>query len=126
HRRRLFRGHLKQIISYGLHRGYFVKRFPATSFRLAYFLPTILVLGLLFGWLLSFIHIAFLYLYLGGIGIYLVAALITGLVAKAERYPANLKLKSAVFAGVIVSHFVYGIWFVKGLLASKLPEEEIP
>jgi len=123
HRRRLFRGHLKQILSYGLHRGYFVKRFPATSFRLSYFLPTILVLGILFGWLLLYINIAFFYLYLLGIGTYLISALITGLIAKADRYPADLKLKLAVFAGLIVSHFGYGIWFVKGLLASKLPEE---
>jgi cellulose synthase/poly-beta-1,6-N-acetylglucosamine synthase-like glycosyltransferase len=123
HRRRLFRGHMKQILSYGLHRGYFAKRFPATSLRLSYFLPTLLVLGTFFGWLLGFIHPILFYLYFIGLGIYLFVAFITGLIAKSERYPLNVVLKIAVFVGVIVSHFGYGIWFVKGLLASKLPEE---
>jgi hypothetical protein len=77
----------------------------------------------LFGWFLAFIHLVFLYLYLLGAGIYLISAIFTGLGAKSERYPVNLKLKLAVFIGIIVSHFVYGIWFVKGLLVSKLPEE---
>lgn len=123
HRRRLFRGHMKQILSYGLHRGYFAKRFPATSLRLSYFLPTLLVLGTFLGWLLGLIHPIFYYLYAIGLGIYLVAALLTGVTARSERYPMNILIKLAVFIGIIVSHFGYGIWFVKGLIARKLPEE---
>ncbi|MCX7920365.1 MAG: glycosyltransferase [bacterium] len=123
HRRRLFRGHLKQILSYGLHRGYFVKRFPATSLRVSYFLPSLLTFAILFGWLTRFIHPFLFNLYLFGVISYLIAAILTGLTARTEQYPHNLKLKLAVFSGIILTHFTYGIWFVKGLLASKLPEE---
>ena len=42
HRRRLFIPHLRQVENYALHRGYFVKKFPETSFKLSYFLPSIL------------------------------------------------------------------------------------
>ena len=42
HRRSgLFR-HLKQIGNYGLHRGFFAKRYPETSFKLLYFIPPFL------------------------------------------------------------------------------------
>ncbi|RKY34275.1 MAG: glycosyl transferase, partial [Candidatus Omnitrophota bacterium] len=41
HRRTLFFPHYKQVANYALHRGYFVKKFPETSLRFAYFLPSI-------------------------------------------------------------------------------------
>jgi len=40
HRRAGLLRHLKQIGAYGLHRGYFARHFPETSFRLKFFLPT--------------------------------------------------------------------------------------
>ncbi len=49
HRRPLFIPHLKQVWSYAAHRGYFIKRFPETSLRLTYFLPSIFVLSSIFG-----------------------------------------------------------------------------
>ena len=49
HRRRLFGPHLRQLGRYGFHRGYFVKRFPATSCRASYFVPSLFVLGVLLG-----------------------------------------------------------------------------
>src|SRR3989344_2331752 len=39
--------HLKQIGNYALHRGYFAKRHPNTSLKLAYFVPTLFVLYLI-------------------------------------------------------------------------------
>lgn len=43
HRRNFFEGHINQVKNYAMHRGYFVKRFPETSFRVSYFLPTFFV-----------------------------------------------------------------------------------
>ncbi len=51
HRRPLFKKHWKQIGNYGLHRGYFVKKFPTTSRRFNYFLPSLWTIFLAFGWL---------------------------------------------------------------------------
>ncbi len=41
HRRKLFRSHMRQVMAFGLHRGYFAKRFPENSRKLIYFLPSI-------------------------------------------------------------------------------------
>jgi glycosyltransferase involved in cell wall biosynthesis len=114
HRRRLFVPHLKQVCNYALHRGYFAKRFPQTSLRISYFLPTLFVLGLLFGWSLGFIHPLFYKIYFITILIYLFMALLTGL---------NNKLSLSVFSGLILTHLCYGIWFLKGLFSWRLKEE---
>lgn len=46
HRRPGLLRHLKQIGNYGLHRGFFAKRYPETSFKLLYFIPVFFVLYL--------------------------------------------------------------------------------
>ena len=46
HRRRLFREHLRQISNYATHRGYFVKKYPKTSLRLGYFMPSMFLIYL--------------------------------------------------------------------------------
>lgn len=43
HRREGLKSHLRQIGRYGLHRGFFAKKFPETSRRLKYFIPSIFV-----------------------------------------------------------------------------------
>jgi cellulose synthase/poly-beta-1,6-N-acetylglucosamine synthase-like glycosyltransferase len=114
HRRRLFIPHLKQVCNYALHRGYFAKRFPQTSLRISYFLPTFFVLGLLFGWFLGFIRPLFYKIYFITILTYLFMALLTGL---------KNKLPLSVFSGLILTHLCYGIWFLKGLFSRRLKEE---
>ncbi len=114
HRRKLFIPHLKQVCSYALHRGYFAKRFPQTSLRVSYFLPTFFVFGLFFGWLTGLIHPLFYKVYLISIFVYLSMALLTGLKNKSPLY---------IFSGLILTHLCYGIWFIKGLLSGRLKEE---
>ncbi len=118
HRRALFRGHLKQVRSYAMHRGYFVKRFPETSFRLSYFLPTVLVLGMVTGALSSLLMPVLWPLYAGGIGVYLIAVLLSAAAASQGG-----RLAPLVAMGIVATHIVYGIWFVAGLVAPRLSEE---
>jgi cellulose synthase/poly-beta-1,6-N-acetylglucosamine synthase-like glycosyltransferase len=114
HRRKLFIPHLKQVCNYALHRGYFVKRFPQTSLRISYFLPTLFVFGLFFGWLLGFIHPLFYKIYLISTFVYFSMALLTGL---KNGSPFT------VSSGLILTHSCYGIWFLKGLFSRRLSEE---
>ncbi len=114
HRRELFIPHLKQVCNYALHRGYFAKRFPQTSLRVSYFLPTLFVLGLFFGWLVGFIHPLFYRIYFVSIFVYFSMALSTGL---------KNKTPLSVFSGLILTHICYGIWFIRGLLSRRLREE---
>ncbi len=117
HRRPLFKGHLKQVVSYATHRGYFVNKFPETSLRWSYFLPTLLDAGILLGWLIYFIFTPLIWLWLGGVGLYLGFAVLAGARVKPRR------LSLLVTAGIIITQIVYGIYFIKGLLAKKLKEE---
>jgi GT2 family glycosyltransferase len=48
HRRPLLLPHLRQNGNFGLHRGFFARILPETSLKLIYFLPSILLLGLIF------------------------------------------------------------------------------
>jgi len=47
HRRSVIIPHLQQITRYAIQRGYFAKKFPQTSFKLGYLLPSLFVLYLL-------------------------------------------------------------------------------
>jgi cellulose synthase/poly-beta-1,6-N-acetylglucosamine synthase-like glycosyltransferase len=114
HRRKLFIPHLKQVCNYALHRGYFAKRFPETSLRISYFLPTLFVFWLLFGWLAGFIHPVYCKIYFVSISAYFLMALLTGLKSKYALY---------AFPGLVLTHLCYGIWFVKGLFSRRLREE---
>ena len=113
HRRPLFLGHLKQIANYALHRGYFVKVFPETSRRPSYFVPTVFLLCVVFGAVLSFFVNALRPVYLSALSLYLGIVMIYG-------FSKGLRFVLPVFLGVIATHFTYGFYFLKGLLAQKL------
>ena len=66
HRREGLGRHLRQVGGYGLHRGFFAKKFPETSFKLRYFVPSLFVLFVLGGALLSFFSLLAGELYLVG------------------------------------------------------------
>ena len=118
HRRELYRGHLKQIKSYAQHRGFFVKRFPETSFLLVYFLPSILILALALGWAAAFVWAPLGIIYQVGVLAYIVSALLT---AALSLHPRRIWL---VFSGIVLSHLTYGVYFIKGLLSAGLDENE--
>jgi GT2 family glycosyltransferase len=117
HRRNIFLPHLKQISNYGLHRGYFVKKYPETSLRLSYFLPTVFVFGLVLGGVLSTLCPLIKIAYFTCLGLYLLLAFISSL-------SKELQLIFPVFFAIIFSHIAYGIFFLKGLLSGRLSEEK--
>jgi glycosyltransferase involved in cell wall biosynthesis len=118
HRREVFGQHLKQISRYAIHRGHFARILPKTSFRIGYLVPTIFVAGLVLGLLLSFVHPVFKFGYLGVLGIYGVALLLTAL--RVYLKEKNLKLAFLVIPSILATHLLYGILFVKGYLSPKL------
>ena len=114
HRRPLFLPHLRQIKNYALHRGYFVKHFPATSLRLSYFLPSLCVLGLAGGTVISLFSPLIRLLFLIGILLYLILTFFSTLESR------SMKIAFLVFSGIILTHLTYGTFFIQGLLARKL------
>lgn len=123
HRRPLFVPHLKQIWSYAVHRGYFAKKFPETSLRLTYFLPSIFVVGLVVGFLFSLISYSVRMLYVSALGIYFLAAFVSSLYEVFSSDDKDIKLVLAVFIGTMLTHICYGIGFLKGLFSRILREE---
>ena len=119
HRRHLFKGHFRQLTQYALHRGYFVKKFPETSRKLSYFLPTIFLFGVLLGPLTFFIKpLAPLgVVYAATLAFYFVLSFFCALI----NHP---KLTIFTVLGVFLSHLAYGWYFLVGLLSSKLSKEE--
>lgn len=114
HRRALFRPHLRQVWAYGLHRGFFAKRYPETSRRLLYFAPSMLVVGLIVGIPLALLNPLLEAIFVALISIYLMVCLFEGLRQR------NLKLIPLVFSGLILTHLTYGVAFLEGLLVRRL------
>ena len=126
HRRPLFAAHLRQLGRYGFHRGYFVKRFPVTSCKFSYFVPTLFVVYLLglagfFGWR----H------FMGGGVLGPVAAVAASplmfyaFFTVVSTFSFNPFRWIVTELGVFLSHVWYGIQFLRGLCASRAPCEFI-
>jgi cellulose synthase/poly-beta-1,6-N-acetylglucosamine synthase-like glycosyltransferase len=115
HRRPLFSPHLKQVSRFGEHRGFFAKKFPENSAKLTYFFPSLLVFSLLVGVVLSLFFPFFAYVVLFGVAVYLVSSLIA-----AALQVKSVKLLLSVWLGIIVTHLVYGSFFLLGLVQRDL------
>jgi len=116
HRRPVFRPHLRQIWNYSVHRGFFAKKFPETSLRFSYFLPSILLAGLVLGplFIVNLPQLANPFILL--VAIYMGMNLISALRTK------DLKAMILVFIGGILTHVCYGLGFPRGLLARELKQ----
>jgi glycosyltransferase involved in cell wall biosynthesis len=116
HRRKLFLPHLRQIARYALHRGYFARMFPATSRKLSYMIPSLFVAGVILGGLASILSPVCRILYISVLSLY-------GLVTFASSISVNPVKWILTWMGVVLTHLVYGVRFVVGLFASRMPGE---
>jgi len=129
HRRTSIKRHLQQISNYALHRGYFVKKFPATSLRLPYFIPSIFVFGVVFGAIASWFIPAVRSIYYICLAAYLVPVFVYSVSAgfhddgNLPRSFQRSALITRTFTGIILTHLSYGLYFLRGLCACKLKEE---
>lgn len=132
HRREIFIPHLKQIAGYGLHRGFFVKKFPKTSKRIGYFLPFLFFISLTALLLLTIMLYLSNYLLLFYItkNILLLLTLfyfIALIVASLNLFWRIKNIWAVILfpAVIFLSHLVYGIMFAKGLMLTKLDNEDL-
>ena len=117
HRREGLLRHLKQIGSYGIHRGFFAKKYPKTSFKLRYFIPSFFLCYVVGGLFLSFFSIDFKILYLLGWIFYGLAMLIV--LFDITRRQKNLPVALYALIYVFLTHLVYGARFLQGFLFTK-------
>jgi len=113
HRRSVIIPHLQQITRYAIQRGFFAKKFPETSRKIGYFIPSIFALYILF--LIFFHHNFFLklplYLY--------ISILITTFFY--FIFQEN-KFKISFLATITIppTHIYYGILFLHGLFKKEV------
>lgn len=115
HRRKLFLPHLRQIGRYALHRGFFARKFPATSRKISYAMPSLFVAGLLGGGLLSCVFAPVRQAYFTCVSLYLAVTLMFA----ADPNPVRWLI---IWLGIISSHIVYGARFAAGLFSKQMPE----
>ena len=117
HRRSLWFGHFKQVTQYALHRGYFVKKFPETSRRLGYFMPTLFTVGSVLGWTTWWWCMPLFWAYAAVMALYVLVVFI-------GSFFSSPKLLVPTMLGTVLTHYAYGIYFLMGLLAPRLSRRE--
>jgi cellulose synthase/poly-beta-1,6-N-acetylglucosamine synthase-like glycosyltransferase len=110
HRGPLFVPHLKNVYSYASTRGSFVRRYPETSRRLRYFIPSALLVSLASGLVLSLVSRIARCVYLPVVGIYGAAA------ALASVKTLDIRTNLLIFPGIVATNLTYGYGFLRGLM----------
>ena len=112
HRRAVFGPHLRQLGRYAKMRGLFVKKYPATSARLGYFLPSLFIF-----YLLSLCHpklVSESPWVLFPLYFYFFLLLITFFIFIKNKN--NLFLSLLATFSILITHLYYGVYFILGLL----------
>ena len=115
HRRKLFKRHLKQVSNYAKHRGYFMKKLPATSLRIPYLLPLFFMFGVFLGPVVCTVVPVLWPVYFSVLGIYFLADIISVFKLKTPL------ISFLAFLGVFATHITYGMFTLVGLLSGNLP-----
>lgn len=115
HRRPLFGAHCRQILRYAIHRGKFVREFPETSRRPAYFVPSAFLVGLVAGPAACALAPILWPVYGGVCALYAAAC-----IAEASRHAARPRVALLTAAGLVATHLVYGAGFLWGLSRKDL------
>jgi glycosyltransferase involved in cell wall biosynthesis len=114
HRRAGLAKHLKQVGGYGLHRGFFAKKYSETSCRLKYFIPSLFLLFVVLGAAASFYRPIFRNIYLVGWALYILA--LTKSLVDIRRYEKKSLIALNAVYYIFLTHLVYGYNFLKGLV----------
>ena len=117
HRRKNLLAHLEQVGAYGKHRGFFAKKYPETSLRIGYFMPSFFLFWMVCTVFLVAIDSGLLLFFEVGLCVYGLAML------KAYfdiRKFESQKIAIATMPYIFLTHCWYGMHFVYGLFASNL------
>jgi glycosyltransferase involved in cell wall biosynthesis len=117
HRREGLLRHLKQVGAYGLHRGFFVKKYPETSRRPAYFAPSGLLTLAIVTLGLPWLPLELSYPVYAGWGVYGLALATAFCDISRHETP---RVATAAIWYTFLSHLYYGVRFIQGLFTRQL------
>jgi len=118
HRRPVFGPHLKQISRYALRRGFFAKKFPKTSLRLGYLMPSMFAYGLVLDGILSLLNPFLRLIYFLLFTFYFLLLIVSGLEVLLKE--KNLYLAFLVMLAIFITHLWYGLLFPIGYFRKDL------
>lgn len=114
HRRAGLLRHLKQIQQYGLHRGFFAKKYPETSFKIKYFIPSIFLVFVITSIISALFGGIFVSLYVFGYLLYLIA--LVKAFFDIYKYEKNRIICLRAMYYIFFTHIFYGYSFIKGFM----------
>jgi cellulose synthase/poly-beta-1,6-N-acetylglucosamine synthase-like glycosyltransferase len=117
HRKPLFKEHLKQVWRFGIHRGFFAKRFRGNSLKVEYFVPSSLLIFLVVGLIISAFSGFWFTFFTSIVVLYVLACMIA---AMAGARKSNIRLFPFIWLGIIATHLAYGVAFLLGGLKRNL------
>ncbi len=114
HRREGLWRHIKQVAGYGLHRGFFAKKYPETSLRWKYFVPSFFLLFVSLGTVVILLDPSLLPWYGVLWALYGLALLKSAF--DIYRYERNLAIVFHALYYIFFTHLSYGFSFLRGFL----------
>ena len=117
HRREGFVRHMRQVSGYGIHRGFFARVYPATSFRLKYFIPSAFLVYIIAGLGIGIRHPFLLQYYIVGLVIYMIA--LSKALYDIARHEKDRRILFHAAYYIFFTHLVYGYKFIVGFFFTK-------
>src|SRR3989344_3591955 len=117
HRREGFVRHMRQVGGYGIHRGFFARVYPATSFRLKYFIPSAFLVYIIAGLGIGIRHPFLLQYYIVGLVIYMIA--LSKALYDIARHEKDRRILFHAAYYIFFTHLVYGYKFIVGFFFTK-------
>ncbi|MEI6125704.1 MAG: glycosyltransferase [Pseudomonadota bacterium] len=117
HRRSGFKKHLHQIAGYGIHRGFFAKKYPQTSLKLKYFIPSLFTLFMAVGLILSPFSNLIRLLFAAGVSMYSLGLFYSFIIILARE--KNLLVALFALPYIFFTHVIYGVQFLRGYFFTK-------
>jgi GT2 family glycosyltransferase len=114
HRRKNILEHLKQVGTYGRHRGFFAKKYPETSRKFTYGMPSLFVVGIVSMLLLMLFWPPTAFILIGILGAYFTVVTFDAFI-HAPKFWTGIVAIPVVF----LSHIAYGIQFIHGLMSTS-------
>lgn len=122
HRRSNLIGFLKQHASYGFHRGAFFAHGDRNSRRFSYLIPTFFVFYIFFLIISLLLNIQYTLFTLPLLG-YLLLGLF--LIGQSFMHTKNVIVSLSTFPVLFLTHFTYGIMFIKGFIVGIVKDKKI-
>ena len=119
HRRKDLLSHLVQISQYGLHRGFFFKKFGGNSRKFIYFIPSLFLAFLVLFFFSEIFYISEKFLIFLRFILFLYFIFLIKFYLDIRKYN-SIVISILSISYIILTHIYYGFYFLKGLTRKKL------